>query len=613
MSALTRWRRTMGRLRAQDRPQAVAQQRARHHRSNTNRYGIGVEMTVACQLALRFLIVAIASTLVSVNGVRAADELPKLVLQITVDQLRGDLLNRYLDRMGEGGVRRLLDEGIVYVDAHHRHANTETIVGHTTIATGTDPAIHGMIGNVWFDHAEGRLIYNVEDADAPILSEAAGVDDANEIDPTQRLARSDGRSPRAIKVSTLSDEIALGFGPTSKIFGVSVKDRGAISLAGHAGKAFWFSKSAGEFITSRFYYDAYPDWVRAWNAQGHPAKYAETAWTLLHDPNTYRNKDRDDLVWETDLPGFGRTFPHAFGPADGQLFTTLLTTSPAGDALTVDFAKRLMEAEDLGADSVPDYLSVSLSSTDYVGHLFGASSLEMEDQLLRLDVALADLLDTVDEAVGLENTLVVLSADHGSAEPPGHLAELGINGRLIDPGSWNTAPALARLRERFGLGEGLIENYFHPYVYLNADIIAAAEADPAAVEAAVAQEISLLPGVERALSSRALAEGRHGEDFVTRAVMRNFDPTRSGDVFVVFEPHAFIADFDGLTVAAHHGSPWSYDTYVPIIFMGWGLSPDRVARRVETIDIAPTISAVLGIKPPSGAIGQVLPEVLAAP
>ena len=192
-----------------------------------------------------------------VSGARGdehASERPsvRLVLQITVDQLRGDMPSRWLDRMGEGGFRKLLDEGVVFADAHHRHANTETIVGHATLATGADPAVHGMVGNVWFDRSEGRYIYNVEDARYPLLSADAGVNQDTEIDPTQRTARSDGRSPSAILVSTFSDELALRTNGRAKVVGVSVKDRGAISMAGHAGKAFWFSKKGGEFVTSRY-------------------------------------------------------------------------------------------------------------------------------------------------------------------------------------------------------------------------------------------------------------------------------------------------------------------------------------------------------------------------
>lgn len=545
-----------------------------------------------------------------VASVAVAEAAPKLVLQITVDQLRGDLLPRYLDRMGEGGVRYLLDEGIVYLDAHHAHANTETIVGHATLATGAHPSAHGMIGNVWFDRDLGRLVYNVEDGDFPILSADAGVDKSQEIDPTQRAAGTDGRSPRAILTSTFSDELAISQGSTARIFGVSVKDRGAISMAGHAGKAFWFSKAIGEFITSQYYYDEYPEWVTAWNAKRLPFAYADTNWELLHDRADYQNGDRDDLAYETDLPGFGQVFPHAYGAADGKLFTTLLTTSPAGDALTVDFAKTLIDAEGLGQDEVTDYLSVSLSSTDYVGHLFGPSSLETEDQILRLDRALADLLSFVDERIGLDNTLIVLSADHGAAEPPGYLEELGIPARYLNPDEWDKAPGFARLKARFGIGEDLISSYFHPYIYLNEEAIGAAGLDPQTVERAVAEEVMRLPGISLAISSTALANGDYPDMPVIRSVLNNYNPSRSGDVFVVFEPHSFINDFDGLTVASHHGSPWRYDTFVPIVFAGYGITPRRVARHVETVDLAPTLSTILEIKPPSGATGVPLEEVV---
>lgn len=561
------------------------------------------------------LLVAALSALAGAAATSSADDrrsLPRLVVQITVDQLRGDLVGRDLDRMGEGGFRYLLDKGVVYLDAHHAHANTETIVGHATLATGAHPSAHGMIGNVWFDRRLNRLTYNIEDPDYPILTAGAGVDKKGEIDPTQRLAKSDGRSPRAIMTSTFSDEMAIRYGERSKIFAVSVKDRGAVSMGGHAGKAFWFSKKAGEFITSKFYYDVYPEWVTEWNAKRLPFAYAGKSWELLLDKASYRNAGRDDMPYETKLPGFGRVFPHPYGASDGKLFTTLLTTSPAGDELTVDFAKALIEAEKLGQDEVPDYLSVSLSSTDYVGHLFGPSSLETEDQILRLDRQIADLLGFIDERVGIDKTLIVLSADHGAADPPGYLNELGINASYINPKDWDTAPGLARIKERFGIGKELISSYFHPYIYLDTEAIEKAGQSKADVERAVADEVMKLPGVALALSSSALASGAYPEMPIIRSVLNNFNPSRSGDVFVVFEPHSFTNDFDGLTVTAHHGSPWNYDTFVPMIFAGQGIEPRSVSRRVETVDLATTLAVLLGTKPPSGSAGKPLVEVIDA-
>jgi predicted AlkP superfamily pyrophosphatase or phosphodiesterase len=539
----------------------------------------------------------------------AGDKPPRLILQITVDQLRGDLPWRYYERFGKGGFRHLLENGSVYLDAHHRHANTETIVGHTTLSTGADPAAHGMVGNVWLDRAQNVLVYNVEDARYPILTAGAGVDQSTEIDPTQRAARSDGRSPAAIQVSTFSDELVLHYGARAKAFGVSVKDRGAIAMAGHGGKAFWFSKQRGEFITSRFYYEDYPDWVNDWNARRLPDEYADTSWVLLNKKATYLFGDQDDRAFETALPGFGRVFPHPFGQVDGRYFTTLLTVSPAGDELTVDFAKTLIEKESLGADEVPDYLSVSLSSTDYVGHVFGPSSLEAEDNMLRLDRTLADLLAYVDKRVGLERTLVVLSADHGAPEAPGYMQSLGQSADYIDPNSFDARAELAPVKARFGIGEELILNYNHPYVYLNRRLIRERGLDQAQVEEAVAEVLTNFAGVALAVSSTALAQGRVPNFALHDSVLRNFSPTRSGDIFVVFEPNHFINDFDGLEVASTHGSPWRYDTYVPLVFAGPGIPAQRLMRRVETVDVAPSLAVLLGTKPPSGAVGLPLHEL----
>jgi predicted AlkP superfamily pyrophosphatase or phosphodiesterase len=544
------------------------------------------------------------------NTALAEAEKPRLILQITVDQLRGDLPARFLDRMGEGGFRYFLEEGIVYGNAHHAHANTETIVGHVTLATGAHPSAHGMIGNIWFDRGTGSLTYNIEDDRYGLLTEGADVDKQTEIDPTQKVAGTDGRSPAAILVSTFGDELSIYTAGIAKVFGVSIKDRGAVSFAGHAGKAFWFSKSAGEFVTSRFYYDKYPGWVTAFNKADPTLRFADTSWELLQDPSRYLFGNRDDQAWELDLPPFGRTFPHAFGPADGSGFTTFLTVSPAGDELTLEFARALIENEALGADPVTDFLSVSFSSTDYVGHLFGPSSLEAEDNLLRLDRTLAALLAYVDEKVGLDNTLVVLSADHGGPEAPGDLQQYGFEANYVDPDSWEKEAGFAALKERFGIGEELIRQYAHPYLYLNHELIAEKGLSLGEVEEAVAAELVKFEGVALAISSTAMAHGEFPDTPLMRSVLNNYNPRRSGDIYVVFRPHWFINDFDGLTVAATHGSPWRYDTFVPVFFAGAGIKTQKVYREIHTIDVAPTLAAVAGTKPPSGTRGKVLVEVL---
>jgi len=536
---------------------------------------------------------------------------PRLILQITVDALRGDLPRRYAHMLGEGGFRYLMEQGVDYTNAHYLHANTETIVGHASLATGATPAAHGMIGNVWYDRALGRLVYNIEDADYHLLGADSAVDQNTEIDPTQKAAKVDGRSPRTILSTTFSDELAAHYAGKAKIFGVSVKDRGAVSLAGQTGKAFWFSKASGEFVTSNYYYDAYPQWVKDWNAAQLPQVYGETSWELMHQPSDYLFGDADDRDYETDFPGYGRTFPHAYGAADGKYFTTLLTLSPAGDELTLDFAKTLIDREQLGADDIPDYLAISFSSTDYVGHLFGASSLESEDNIARLDRTLANLFRYIDEKVGLQNTLIVLSADHGQPEVPGYLATLGNHSaNYFDIEGLDKAPAIVALKQRFGIGAQLIKDFFSPYLYLDRELIRSKGLDQAEIEAVLAAEISKFAGVTAAVSSSALRAGAFPDTELMRKVMRNFHPRRSGDIYVVFDPNVYISDFDGLTVASTHGSPWRYDSFVPVMFAGAGLQPATVGRAITPYDIAPTLANYLGIKQPSAAIGVPLVEVV---
>jgi predicted AlkP superfamily pyrophosphatase or phosphodiesterase len=539
-----------------------------------------------------------------------AAERPRLILQITVDQFRGDLPMRYVDRLGEGGLRYLLEEGIHYNNAHHAHANTETIVGHATLATGAHPAAHGMIGNIWFDRTTGMTTYNIEDPDFRLLTEGADIDADTEIDPTQKAATSDGRSPRAILTTTFSDELAAYTGGRAKVFGVSVKDRGAVSMAGHTGKAFWFSKSTGQFVTSTYYYDDYPRWVVDWNARQLPQSYGGRAWELLHPVETYMFGDKDDQDWEVVLGDFGRTFPHPFTTPDNPYFTTFLTLSPAGDQLTTDFAKTLIDAEGLGDDAVTDYLAVSYSATDYVGHFFGPSSLEAEDNLLQLDRTLADLFAYVHQEVGLENTLIVLSADHGGPEAPGYLESLSIPAGYVSPETWDTEPAIDRLKSRFGIEGKLLEGYDHPYVYLASDLLDDPDVDLAALEQAIAAELMTFPAVAYAVPSTSLERGTVPDNLLIRAVRNNYNAARSGNVYVVFQPGWFINDLDGLSAAVVHGSPWRYDTYVPIIFAGHGIKPQTVSRRVHTVDVAITLSTMIGTLPPSGAAGEVLMEVL---
>lgn len=548
-------------------------------------------------------------SLISLNA--WADSQPKLIVQITVDALRGDFPTRYQHVLGEDGLRYLLDKGVVYKNAYYQHGNTETIVGHVSLATGAVPATHGMVGNVWFDRELDRLVYNIEDADYKLLSANAGVDKNTEIDSTQKAAKVDGRSPNNILSSTFSDELAIHYAGAAKIFSVSIKDRGAVSMAGQTGKAFWFSKANGEFVTSNYYYDDYPQWINEWNSTEPMMAYSGQQWEILLPAEKYMFAKLNDRDYATKLPGFGQSFPHAYGDSQDKYFTTLLTTSPAGDELTLNFAKTLIEKEQLGQDDVPDYLAISFSSTDYVGHLFGASSLESEDNFARLDRKLANLFSFIDNKIGLDNTLIVLSSDHGQPEIPGYLNQLGVKtAEHFDIDSLDKAPIIAAVKKRFGIEGGLIEAFFQPYIYLNQTMLKAKGINADDVAQTIADELMKVKGIAYAIPSASISTSNIPDQAVKRAIQNNYHPKRSGDIYIVFEPNVFINDFDGLHVASVHGSPWRYDSFVPVMFAGAGLSAATVNRTITPYDIAPTLSAFIGANPPSGSIGASLIEVV---
>lgn len=533
----------------------------------------------------------------------AASPVPRLVLQITVDQLRGDLPGRYADRLAEGGFRYLMEKGTWYIDAHYRHANTETAVGHATLATGADPSRHGIIANDWIDQKTGAFVYNTEDDRHHIIGR----------DPKAH----EGVSPRNLLSSTFGDELVVHNGGRSRVFSVSVKDRGAILPGGHVGKAFWFSKSSGHFVTSTYYYDDYPAWVKQWNAAKPADAYKNKSWDLLNDRSSYVHGKMDDRPYEADLKPLGRTFPHPLG-GDTKYFYLLLTLTPVGDALTLDFVKALVENEKLGQNDTgaPDYLQISFSSTDYIGHLFGPSSLETEDNILRLDRTLAEIFRFIDEKVGLDRTLIVLSGDHGAPEAPEYMATMGLStGRFAFDWFKTEGPLTKALQKRFGRDD-LISGHSHPYLYLNLAAIASAGLDVAKLERFVADELIKIPGIAYALTRSDLLAGRITESSVQNQIRRSFHPTRSGNVHLVPEHYWFLhsteeAEKMGIgSIAAIHGSPWVYDTFVPIFFAGHRVPAQVIGRQVSPTDITSTLAAYIGVKYPSGSVGTVLTEVL---
>ena len=553
---------------------------------------------------LRCLLVSLLAIVVvpSIHA-QTSDKDVRLVLQITIDGLRADLLSRYSNRFGEGGFKLLKQHGTIFANAHYQHANTETIVGHATLATGAHPSVHGMTGNVWFDAEAGELSYNIEDAGAPILPVRAKKISGDQVDPSQQLARTAGRSPRALLAETFADKLKSYTGGRAKVFGVSGKDRGAVALAGKAGKAFWISSDSGDFVTSAYYYQSYPQWVIEWNAERKAEALAGKSWKLLNAKETYLLAHQDDRPYETDLRGYGRTFPHQFGEADNKLLYTQVIASPQGDRLTADFIQNLMSNENLGLDAVPDYLAVSFSGLDAVNHFFGPSSLENEDMVLQLDRTLAGLLRFIDETVGTEHVLIVLSADHGMSELPEYMSEQGVEaGRLTT--DVVTAMAEKAGKELFGL-ENLVKFYYRPFIYLDQEVLLTAGLDRQEVAGAVAARLTREVGIYLAITPHEV-ETAPESTLLTR-VGNNLHPVRSGDIYIVQDPYWF--NFDKGPVAGMHGSPWSYDTHVPVIFAGAGIPSQLVYRQIQPADVAPTLAALLGMSPPASAQGSVLPEV----
>jgi predicted AlkP superfamily pyrophosphatase or phosphodiesterase len=536
---------------------------------------------------------------------------PKLVLQITVDALRGDLPERFRHNYGEGGFERFLDQGIHYTNAHFEHSNTETIVGHVALATGAPPAVNGMVGNLWYDRSLKRVVYNIEDGDYNLLSQSGGVDKSTEIDTTQKAAQGDGRSPLNIHTSTFSDELVKAYNGQSKAYSVSFKDRGAVSLAGELGKAFWYSKAANRFVTSDYYYDENPQWLDDWNDKAFYQNYDQQQWQLAKERSEYLFADDKNANYKTVLGSFGNGFPHAYGSSEDKYFSTFLSMSPAGDELVADLAKSLIETENLGQGNHPDYLSLSFSATDYVIHMFGPSSIEAEDNLIRLDHTLADLFDYVDKTVGLENTLIVLSADHGAPDVPGYVHHIGgFKGGFFGLRTLKQAGIFESLEKQYQLPKEVVLQYADPYLYLDQELIQSKGLELAEIQGHIAEHLVKINGVDQAITAHNIETGQLANTRINRLVANNHHSTRSGDIYLVYDPSVYINDFDGLQVASVHGSPWRYDTFVPVIFAGMDLKPQQIAREITPYDIAPTLSQYLGITFPSGATGKVLEEVI---
>lgn len=543
----------------------------------------------------------------------AREARPRLVLLIVVDQFRYDYLERFGDLFGPGGLRRLMREGASWTETNYDHMPTYTAPGHSTLMTGAWPAETGIIANDWPDRDSGRFVSSVSDTTATLLDGEPG-----EV----------ASSPRRLMASTLGDELRLKTNDRSKVIGISVKDRSAILPSGrHANAAYWFSQRSGRMVSSNYYFNSLPAWVKSFNETRPADKFFGMKWErLLPEAEYLKRAGADAPPWENigEVKGETNTFPHTVtggASAPGADFYGALDYTPFSNDLLVSFTEAAITNENLGADDDTDVLTVSFSANDYVGHRFGPYSQELMDITLRVDRSIAALLDFVNQRVGLQNTLVVFTADHGVAPVPEHANALGLPGgriksddvlramRLGVSARYNsknaqpdpTADYVLKLGDRTAFYNG---NLYFNEAALKRDGVSEEEIERVACDAAMT-----VPGISRCFTRAQLEHGVVSfADPVARRVFHGFYPRRSGDCIVVYEAFKYLGDF----IPATHGSPYSYDTHVPLLIMGGGVAPGRYNQAATPADIAPTLASLLGAQAPSNAVGRVLTEGIAA-
>ena len=512
---------------------------------------------------------------------------PKLVVGIVVDQMRFDYLYRYMDHYTKGGFLRLMDDGYNFANTHYNYIPTYTGPGHSSIYTGTTPSVHGIAANDWYDRDTRQMVYCVDD---PGVKSVGGDHYAGQ------------RSPSNLFASTITDQLRFGTNYRGKVIGVALKDRSAILPAGHAANAaYWFDSETGNFITSTYYMDRLPHWVNLFNARKLPGTYMKKGWRLLLPDSAYSASTADNEKWERTMNSEkSPVFPHVLSSNPGNPYQSILT-SPWGDELTLDFAESAITHEGLGHDSNTDFLTISFSSTDYVGHSYGTNARETEDIYLRLDRQLADLFSFLDQHVGKNNYLLFLTADHAASPAPEYLLAHNVPAGRFDTGSF-VDYLKQNLADTYGTAN-LLEKYVNQQVYLSDSLLTVLDLGKAEVEQQVAEWARAYPDVYTAATNEQLKA--HEYHKFPYSLIQNGDyPGRSGDVFIVYQPYFFGGGRDA--VGTTHGSPYNYDTHVPLLFYGWHVPKGTSYMQVQITDIAPTLAAMLKITEPNEATGKVL-------
>jgi predicted AlkP superfamily pyrophosphatase or phosphodiesterase len=515
---------------------------------------------------------------------------PKLVVGLVIDQMRWDYIYRYSDLYGTGGFKRLLNQGFSNENTFIPYVPTYTAVGHTCVYTGSVPAITGIVGNNWFDKTTNRSVYCTDDSTVTTVGSTTGAGKM---------------SPANMWVTTIGDELKLSNNFKSKVIGIALKDRGAILPAGHsANAAYWYDDKPGKWISSSFYMDALPKWVDDFNAKGLPAAYMRTDWNRLLPAAKYNVSTADDKPYESAIKGEkGVVFPHKLSAISAADKYEAFKTTPFANTFTFDFAKAAIENEGLGKGTVTDFLAVSISSTDYIGHAFGPNSVEVEDTYLRLDQDIADFLAHLDKKLGAGNYLFFLTADHGVAHIPALMNEHNMPAGTFNDNDIAREINIA-IENEFGIKKGVrtVMNY---QVYLNTDSIESNGKDVEAVKRLVIKMLKQKPYIIAAFATEDIAITALPQP--QREMMINgYNPKRSGDIQFTFKP----GYFDGGNKGTTHGLWNPYDAHIPLLWFGWGVKPGKTNREVYMTDIAPTIAAMLRIQMPNGSVGKVITEVI---
>lgn len=518
-----------------------------------------------------------------------AQQRPKLVVGIVVDQMKMEYLYRFSDDFSPNGFKRLMTNGYTFQNMHFNYTPTYTGPGHASIYTGTTPSTHGIVGNEWFSRKLGKEMYCTDDASVKTVGDGD--------------AKEGKMSPKNLQSTTITDELRLATNFKGKVIGLSLKDRGAILPAGHfANWAFWYSKT-GAFISSTFYGEKLPDWVTQFNNEKHFLPYINKGWNLYKPLSIYNESLADDSPYEGKLYGVDKPiFPYNLKEMYDKNDAGILRSTPFGNDLLADFAKKTIENEGLGKDNNTDFLTVSFSSTDYIGHTLGPRSIELQDTYLRLDQTIADFLVYLDKTVGATNYLLFLTADHAGAENAKYLNDNKYEVKNIEPSE------IVKVLKKYStdtFGEDLVLNYSNFNLFFNKEIIKAKGLDLSKVKQSFKDFLMTQEQVKKVYTEEEILTNS-GKDYYLNCIANGYDNTQDGDVIILDKP-GFIEYHE---TGTSHGTPYSYDTHVPLIFYGWNIKKGETHDRKVITEIAPTIAQKIKIPFPNGTEANVLLEIL---